>query len=392
MKTFIRPLLPVVFLPTVALAVYAPIPEQEQGKALTFRLGAAVSHDSNIFGGATGEISSMVYSVSGSIAYNGSVTDQTFASASYDLSNDHFVDRPGKQNLVSHALSVRVAHAFSSDSNIDLNAGYNISKNPQSLLAGVPLNTDQSFKRGQFDGRYTTALNAKTGVITKYRFVDYNYDNPILGGDLDRSEHLAGLETSFQFLPETKLVGEYRYQTIGYDSAASLKDKKSHYFMAGFDHNPGKKLMLSGRFGVEQRDRESASETTAPYAEVSSRYTYTEDSYLSAGYMHTLEEPSDVARFTDTQVNRFFGNFQHKLSGAFTLSGSLTYESSELQGRGGVQVDIEEKTTRLGLGLSWSPSKNWVVSGTYDYDDVNSDDPNRGQNRERMGVSARYTF
>ncbi len=82
---------------------------------------------------------------------------------------------------------------------------------------------------------------------------------------------------------------------------------------------------------------------------------------------------------------------QHQLSGAITLSGSLTYEPSELQGRTGIP-DVEEKTTRLGLALSWRPTKNWTVIGSYDYDDVNSDDVNRGQNRNRLGVSARFTF
>ena len=54
--------------------------------------------------------------------------------------------------------------------------------------------------------------------------------------------------------------------------------------------------------------------------------------------------------------------------------------------------DVSEKTTRLGLALSWRPDKNWTVTGTYDYDDVNSDEANRGQNRNRLGVSARFTF
>ena len=373
------------------MAVYAPIPEQEQGKALTYRLGAGVSHDSNIFGGATGEIDSMVYNFTGAISYNESVTDQTFVSGSYELSNDYIKDRPGKQNLTSHSLSARLAHAFASDTNIDLSAAYNIARNPQSLLAGVPLNADQSFKRLQLDSRYTTTANAKTGVVLKYRFSNQAYDSANLAADLDRSEHLAGLETSFQFLPETKLVGEYRYQAIAYDTASALKDKTSNYLMAGVDHQAGKKLMLSGRLGVEDRNRESAADTTAPYAEFSVRYTYTEESFLSAGYMHTIEEPSDVDRFTDTKVNRFFVNVQHQLSGAFVVSGSLTHEPSQLQGRTG-QVDIDEKTTRLGLALAWRPTKNWAVIGTFDYDDVSSDDPVRGQDRNRVGVSARYTF
>ncbi len=391
MKNTFRLLLSALCLPTLALAVYAPIPEQEQGKALTFRLGASAYHDSNIFGGSTGEIDSMVYNLSGVIAYNGSIDDQTFASASYELSNDHVVDRPGKKNLTSHGFNGRLAHSFAPDTNIDVSGDYHISKNPQSLLAGVPLNTDQSNKRAQLDARYTTSAGQKTSVIAKYRFINYSYDTAALAANLDRSENLFGLEVAYAFLPETKLVGEYRYQTIGYDTAAALKDKTSHFLMGGFDYSAGKNLLMSGRAGFEDRSRDSAPDTTAPYLELSTRYTYTVGSYLAAGYTYTIEEPSDVALFNDTKVNRFFVNLQHRLSGAFTCSGSITYEPSQLQGRG-TQADVDEKTTRFGLGLSWLPTKNWTVTGTYDLDDVSSDLANREQSRDRLGVSARYTF
>ena len=392
MKNHARFALLLAAMPTLALAVYAPIPEQEQGKPLTFRLGASAYHDSNIFGGATGEISSMVYNFTGAISYNGSVDDQTFASASYELSNDYVADRPGDKNLTSHNLSARLAHAFSSATNVDLSALYNIAKNPQSLLAGVPLNTDQSFKRLEFDGKYTTAVGQKTGVVAKYRYVDTRYDNANLATDLDHSENLFGLELSYAMLPQTKLVGEYRYQVIRYASSGSLKDKTSNFLMGGMDYNPGENLQVSGRAGFEARQRDAGPDTTTPYVELSSRYTYAEGSFLAAGYTYTIEEPSDVTNYTDTDVNRFFVNIEHRLSGTFTASGSLTYEPSTLQGRSGVHADIDEKTTRAGLGISWLPNKNWTVASTYDHDEVNSDDPARGQSRDRFGVSARFTF
>ena len=392
MKISLRFALPLALVPTLALAVYAPIPEQEQGKALTFRLGASAYQDSNIFGGATGEISSMVYSFNAGVTYNGSVDDQTFASAGYDLSNDHVVDRPGKKNLTSHTFTARLAHSFSSATNIDLNALYALAKNPQSLLAGVPLNTDQSLKRAQFDGRFTTAAGEKTGIVAKYRYMNFSYDNATLGAQLDRTENLLGLELSYALLPETKLVGEYRYQAIRYDvDVTPKKNKDSNFLMAGVDYNPGKNTLVSARAGFEDRKREQAASTTAPYLELSARYTYSEGSFLAAGYTYNLEESSDVLRFTDSKVNRFFANLQHRLTGTFTASGSVTYESAQLQGRS-PQVDIDEKTLRFGLGLSWQPTKNWTVAGTYDLDDVSSDDPSREQNRSRYGVNARYTF
>jgi hypothetical protein len=391
MKTQKRFALPLAFLPTLALAVYAPIPEQEQGKPLTFRLGASAYYDSNIFGGATGVIDSMVYNLTGAISYNGSIDDQTFASASYELSNDYVVDRPGDKNLTSHSLNGRVAHSFSSATNVDVNASYDIARNPQSLLAGVPLNTDQSFKRFEFDGKLSTTAGQKTGVVGKYRYIDTRYDNPGLAADLDHSENLVGLELSYAMLPQTKLVGEYRYQAIDYASGGSIKNKTSNFLMAGADYSPSQELLMSGRVGFEARNREAAPDTTTPYVELSSHYTYAEGSFLAAGYNYTIEEASDAVRFYDSKVSRFFINVQHRLSGTFTASGSITYGPAQLQGRG-AQPDIDETTTRFGAGLSWLPTKNWAITGTYDHDEVNSDDPARGQKRDRLGIAARFTF
>lgn len=392
MKTLLRSGLFLVGLPSFALAVYAPIPEQDQGKALTVRLGAAVGHDSNIFGSPTDEIDSIVYSFTPSIAFNGSVTDQTFVSAGYDLALDYFTDRPGDRTLDSHTFSGRVAHQFAPSTTVDVSDNYQIAKNPQSLLAGVPLNTDQSFKSNQFNLRFSTALGQKSTAVVKYRNVMFDYDNPALGANLDRVENLAGAELSFAILPEAKLVGEYRYLDVAYDFGGAGKDKEAHYFMAGADYSPSQQVTVTGRIGVENRSRQLESDTTAPYAELSLRYAYTEGSYLAAGYSYALEEASDTTRFTDTQVSRVFVNFEHKLTALIVASGSLTYEPAQLQGRRGVAADIDEDTTRVGFGLNWLPSKNWMVSANLDLDRVSSDDINREQDRTRFGVNARYSF
>src|ERR1019366_6952715 len=93
-----------------AWAVYAPIPEQDQGKDWTFTVRGGVSHDSNIFGAQSGAIASMVYEFAPKIAFNASLTNQTFVSAAYGLTVDHFDNRPGEKTLDSHDLSARIAH------------------------------------------------------------------------------------------------------------------------------------------------------------------------------------------------------------------------------------------------------------------------------------------
>lgn len=384
------PLLGIVLVP-VAMAVYAPIPEQEQGKNLTLLARVGISHDDNIFGAPSSEISSTIYSFSPELKYNASVTDQTFLSASYKLTLDHFSNRPGDKTIDSHDLMLRVAHAFSQDSNIDVSETHTISKNPESLLAGVPINTDQSFARNQLDGRFVTALGPKTSGTIKARSVLYRYDSANLSTDLDRTENLIGAEGSYALLPEVKLIGEYRRQDIGYRTGGATKDKQSNFLIGGVDYKVAKTTMLTARVGYEWRDRDGAASSDAPYIELSYKHDYAEKSYLAAGYVYTFEEVSNIALYTDTQVNRFFANVQHALTGLIVASASFSYEPSTLQGRTAVP-DIDETTVRFGAALSYLINQNWTASVTFDHDKVDSDSASRELSRNRYGVSASVSF
>lgn len=377
-----------------ARAVYAPLPEPGEDKDWTISARAGVMHDSNIFGSQTGKISSMVYQFSPRIAYNGSLTDQTFVSFGYTLALDHFDKRPGAKTVDSHDLSARLAHSFGPGSNLDVSDDYQIARNPESLLAGLPISANQSFKRNEFNARYVATPAPKWESTLKFRSVNFQYDNPVLAGSLDRTENLFGVAVADVLTPKLKLVGEYRHQDIGYDTGSATKNKKSDFLMAGADYAIAKKFSFSGRIGNEWRKRSSESSTSGLYSELSAKYDYAERSFLAAGYVYTLEETSNVALYTDTRVNRLFVNVQHALSALIVASGSITYEPSVLQGRQTVTriADVDETTTRLGLAITWLPTVHWAFSASYDHDKVSSDDVARGQERDRVGVSATYGF
>jgi opacity protein-like surface antigen len=378
-------------------AGYAPIPEQEQGKAWSVSLQVGAMYDSNIFGAPTDEISSEVFSASPKIAFNASVTDQTFLTASYQPTVDHFTDRPGDKTLFSHEVLGRVAHAFSPTTTIDFMDFFQITKNPESLLPGVAgsnpkvANTDQSFERNQFDASFSTNVTKKTSTTVKVRTTEYRFDNASLGQDLDRTENLYGLAGSYDLVPEVKGVAEYRRQTIDYRNAGANKDKTSDFLLGGIDYKAAEKLTASARVGVEWRRRDGESNETAPSAELSLKYDYAQQSFVTAGYAYSLDESSDVVNYTDARVNRFFVNLQHALTPLIVASGSADYEPSVLQGRRGVS-DANETTVRLGAAVSYLPTKNWTISATYDYDRVSSDVAAREMGRSRLGLSAIYAF
>lgn len=372
-------------------AVYAPIPEQEQGEKFSVLVRAGITQDSNIFGSASSEIDSMVYNFSPTLTVNSSLTDQTFFTGSYTLSVDHFTDRPGDKTLDSHSIYLRLAHAFSADSNIDFSNTFDSTRNPESTLAGVPINTDQSFKRNQLDGRFTSKLGQKMDGVVKFRSVNYSYDNATLAASIDRLENLYGVELGHQILPEVRLSGEYRHQTINYETGGGTKDKASNFVIGGLDYQVAKKTSITGRLGYEWRDRASEKNSSAPFVELSSKYDYAENSYIASGYIYTFEEASNTALYTDTKVSRFFVNVQHSVSALVVASASINFEPSVLQGRSGV-VDLDETTTRFGLALTYLLNQNWTLSATYDHDKVESDDPSRAVKRDRFGINAALSF
>ncbi|WP_221030255.1 hypothetical protein [Actomonas aquatica] len=375
-----------------AWAVYAPIPEEELGQSLTVRVGGGVYHDNNIFGGATGETESMVYRFSPSLKFNASLTAQTFFSAAYDLNWDHVVDRPENQDLYNHRLSARLAHAFSQRSTFDFTNTYTIAENPESLLAGVPLNTDQSFKNNQADLVFKSGINERLGYTFKARSSIYAFDIATLSEQLDRSESLFGLSLDYSVSEASQLLGELRYLDVSYDSLGNTKDKHSYYYLAGFDYAPSEKVSISVRAGFEERYRSGAPDDDSPYAEITGRYAYGEKSFVSAGYIRTTEENSNVNLYTDIEVNRFFLTLQHAFTAQVTGSVFYNIEPSTLNGRAGIAPDADETTQRGGLALSYQPRRHWLVAATLDIDSTDSDDNNRDLDRTRIGLDVRYTF
>jgi hypothetical protein len=375
-----------------ARAVYAPIPEQQQGKDITLSVEAGITYNNNIFGAATAPISSMVYELSPKLTFNSpGDSKDTFYSGDVHPTIDYFDNRPGTKDVYSIAVDGRIAHSFSETSVLDVSDSYSYDQNPEALLNGAPINTDQTLQSNEFDARYSFAPTEKLGLVVKARSVYYDYINAFLGDELNRFENLYGLEGDFALLPEFKLAGEYRHQDVDYRVDPSNKDKHTDFLMAGFDYSVGPKLSASVRVGGEFRHRAGLSDETTPYVEISGKYDYAKGSFVSVGYTYSLEETSDPIHFSDERVNKMFVNVQHAFSALIVGSASLDYEPSTLNGLPG-NPDVSEDTTHAGVALTYLPTKNWSLTASYDYDFVDSGISSRGLNRSRLGVSATVVF
>jgi hypothetical protein len=277
---------------------------------------------------------------------------------------------------------------------LDVTDSYSYNQNPEAVVNGAPVNSNQTLQSNELDGRFTFAPTEKLGMVLKARSVYYDYIDATLGGELNRFENLYGMEFDYTLLPDLKAAGEYRHQDVDYDNNPGSNNKHSDFLMAGFDYTAGPKLTASIRLGAEYRafEGQGLPDTTTPYAEFSLRYDYAKGSFVSAGYTYDLEETSDPVHYLDEKVNRMFVNVQHQFTPLIVGSASMDYEPATLEGKPGVSGNISEDSTHAGVALSYLPAKNWLVTASYDYDFVDSGVSYRGMNRSRTGLSATVQF
>ncbi len=149
--------------------------------------------------------------------------------------------------------------------------------------------------------------------------------------------------------------------------------------------------MLSGRGGLEDRDRAIGTSSTNGYAEFTVLYRYLTDSFLSAGVLYDTQETSNPINFSDEEVLTFFANVQHAFSSSLIMSGSIYYDDAELQAQLAA-ANIKDNTLRFGISLTWQPTQNWSVIFSYDLDSTDSDSFFRREDRSRVGIVGRYSF
>lgn len=377
-----------------ALAVYAPIPEQEQGNAFSGSLTGGVYYDSNIFGSQDGRVSSVVGEIRPHADYNQSLTDQTFFSVDYDLQVLIFANRPGSDDVITNnRLNARVDHTFAPNLFASISDSFAYIQNPESaVIAGAPLQTDQSYFFNRVELAADWDVTEIWSLGAKYRNQFWFYDDNALANQLDRVMHTAGIDAGYVFLPELTLVGEYRFEFNDYCDNSPPKDSLSNFILAGLDYNLAERLMLMLRGGAELRVRFDNPNRNSPYGEVTAVYELTERSYISGALTYGIFETTDTSQFLDQENLDAQLNIEYFITPLIAVSGSAFYQYAQLNGRPWVAADANEYTYRAGVGITFLPTDNWAIWIDYDYDFVDSQVNGRNQVRNRVGGYARYTF
>ena len=268
----------------------------------------------------------------------------TYALRYYDSKSEHVTH--------SHQGKISLDHKFSDIVKLGLSDSLTYSQDPaQNAPGGAAYRTVG-------DNLYNVA-NAKIDVqVAPLWDVDMTYQNTFvkfqdasLRAQLDRMEHLPGLDLRYQLLEATSVMLGYQYRIVNYDNAARAADGNltSHRPFVGIDNSWSPSLRTALRVGAEAITYDKGASTVdrdsiEPYFDGSVTWDYTQggaiviganrqwaasDVYVGSGF----SDPSRGKELTTAYVT-----VTHSITPDLTASVSGGYQWGKLVGGAGINA------------------------------------------------------
>jgi hypothetical protein len=401
-------------------------------------------YDDNYLYSAANERDTIGFEVSPSVRFNLPL-DQTFLGARYIYSARYYEDRGTDYTGGgvttdndpwdhSHQFEFLLNHAFNERYSLDVRDSFVIAQEPEMLAPSggaipVPYRTEGDNIRNLGQLSFKAQMTRLLGLSVGYNNVLWDYDNKngtvATGGPasrsglLDRIEHLASVDLSWQALPETKASVGYKFGAVQYTSdefavlvpgtiggipvmvpkTSEIRDNQSHYFYGGVTQNFARNITASASVGatyIDYNEDQYNDDSWIPYANVSGTWSYTTGSYLQLGFLHSFNQtdtirPDATGKVTSSQeTSTIYAMVNHQITSKLVGSASAHYQDSQFQG--GFYDSQSDQLLLLGLNLEYSITPHFAVEAGYNFDDLSSDGAHAGYDRNRiyLGVTASF--
>jgi hypothetical protein len=257
--------------------------------------------------------------------------------------------------LLTHNFSTRLSFRA------DLYAAYQTEPNFQSNVG------PENVRAPHFDTNDILSVTyrwfPRFAMTTSYTFRRVQYESSSsIGTSQNRVENTLGEELRFSLTKRTDVLGEYRFQTIDYDTATN--NSITHYVLVGVDHRLTEHLRLDARGGPSFRSLENDGKTVNPYAQVRLDYTSSNHSLnwtTSYGY-----ESPNVAGASNRTTIRTGLNLTYDLTSRVHSTAGFYYHHDENEGGSSGTTPIgTQDSLDLSLGLRYLINKHFAFHVEY---------------------------
>ncbi|MDB6111146.1 MAG: hypothetical protein JWR69_2896 [Pedosphaera sp.] len=345
--------------------------------------------------------------------------EQTSLTLSYIYSLKYFEDRANNKYDQSHDVELALTHNFSERYSLDLADSFVIAQEPELIdrVNSNPIRSNGNNIRNNGAINFHAQLTPLLGVVLGYANTLYDYEQTgvdSLSARLDRFEHLVTLNTRWQIQQETVGIVGYDFTAVDHTSnfalnttglpiAPSSRDMYAHSFYVGAEHTFRRDLSGSAKAGVQYVDNYNnpfIGNSVNPYADLSLSYNYSDKGTVTAGFHSAVNQtdetfnPGGITSLGTLVQNQesatLYGSALYKITPK--LTGTLTGQFQNSTFVGGFADGKSDQFYLVGLNLAYQFTHYISAEIGYNYDNLKSDLPGRGYDRNRVyaGITASY--
>jgi Putative beta-barrel porin 2 len=286
------------------------------------------------------------------------------------------------RNDVNGNVTMSLTHNFSTRLSFyaSVFAAYQTAPNFRSNVGPENVVADHFYTNDIFSLTYH--WSTRFSMITSYKFNLVKYAQASIGNSQDRVDTTLGEEFQFSLTSRTKLVGEYRFETINYDTAPT--DSTGHFILAGVNHNLTEHLIVHVRAGESFRSLENDGSMASPYFESVVDYTSSNHS-LSWRSSYGFESPT-AAGVTTTKTWRTGLTLTYGLTSRISSTTGVYYHHDENEGSG------TQDSFDLTAGLRYMINKHFTLHLDYHHSTLGSLGSTPGYSQNRYSGGLTYTY
>jgi hypothetical protein len=290
------------------------------------------------------------------------------------------------RNDVNGNVTMSLTHNFSTRLSFyaSVFAAYQTAPNFRANVGPENVISDHFYTNDIFSLTYH--WSTRFSMITSYTFNRVQYVQASIGNSQDRVDNKLGEEFQFSLTRRTKLIGEYRFETINYDTAPT--DSTSHFILAGIDYNLTEHLIVHARAGESFRSLENEGSSASPYFESVVDYVSSNHS-LSWTSSYGFESPT-AAGVTTTKTWRTGLKLTYGLTSRLSSTTGVYYhhdENTGATGSTGTQDSFD-----LTLGLRYTINKHFTLHLDYSHTTLGSLGSTPGYSRNSYFGGLTYTY
>jgi opacity protein-like surface antigen len=225
-------------------------------------------------------------------------------------------------------------------------------------------------------------------MVTNYTFDRILYaQSSAVGTSSNRTQQTLGEQFRFSLTSRTNLIGEYRFETINYDTAPN--NSNTHFALAGVDHRLTEHLSFHVLGGESFLSLENDGDSVSPYFEGGLNYTRSNHS-LSWTTSYGFEAPT-AANVSTSKTLRTGLNLTYHLTSRIHSTAAFYYNHNENEGSTSSGTGAQD-SLQFTLGLYYTINRRLALHANYEHTMQSSQGSTSGYSRNQYSAGLSYTY